>query len=290
MNFFLEKMMNRWKIVAMLLLLLSTSTKLAIPSYAQSSGSRPAIPHFTSPVYDETNTLTPSEKEALERKLYMYADSTSTQIQIGIISSTNGYPVSDLATETAQENKLGQSKKNNGALILISKSDRKAFIATGYGLEPTLTDASLTIIFQNILKPALQRGDFYGGLDSTISAMMLVVSGEFHADQYTQRTSRKVPTGGGVLFFFILIFVIIVVIRAIAGTGVRRTVVGSGGGGSGCLSGIMQGLFWSSIFNSGRGGSGWSGGGFGGGSGGGGFGGWSGGGGGFGGGGAGGDW
>jgi uncharacterized protein len=290
MNFFLETMKSRWKIVAITLILFCASTPLIIPiASAQSSGSRPAIPHFTSPVYDETNTLTPSEKEALERKLYMYADSTSTQIQIEIISSTNGYPVSDLATETAQENKLGQSKKNNGALILISKNDRKAFIATGYGLEPTLTDAALTVIFQNILKPALQRGDFYGGLDSTISTMMLVVSGEFHADQYSQRTSRKSPTGSGVLFFFIIIFVIIIVIRAIAGTGVRRTVVGSGGGGSGCLGGIMQGLFWSSIFNSGRGG-GWSGGGFGGGSGGGGFGGWSGGGGGFGGGGAGGDW
>lgn len=86
----------------------------------------------------------------------------------------------------------------------------------------------------------------------------------------------------------LIFFVILIVIRAVAGTGSRRTIVGSKGGMSGCMGGILQGLFWSSLFSGGgrRGGSSW--GGFSGGGGGGG--GWSGGGGSFGGGGAGGDW
>jgi uncharacterized protein len=262
------------------------------------SDTRPPYPKFTSPVYDETGTLTADQKAALEKRLYYYADSTSTQIQVAIIHTTKGYPLSDFAAETGQANKLGQAKKKNGALIILAKDDRKAFIATGYGLEPTLTDAALSIVYHDILQPALKRGDFYGGLDTTISAMMQLVGGEFKSSSKdqpflqknggSQTRSRGRGFGGWGIMIMIILFI---VFRIIAGTGIRRTVVGSGGGRSGCLGGIMQGLFWSSLFNSGRGGwGGGSSGGMFGGGGGGGFSGWSGGGGSFGGGGAGGSW
>jgi len=256
----------------------------------------PPIPHFTSPVYDETNTLTSSQKAALEQRLYYLADSTSTQIQIAILKTTSGVPINEFAVTVGQANHIGQAKKNNGALIMLAKDDHHGFIATGYGLEPTLTDATLSLIYQDILRPHLKDGDFYGGLDSTITVMIQAINGEFKAQSGDKLPTRGVSigrrgrSGNGSFFFVIALFVIFIIIRAIAGTGIRRTIVGAGGGGSGCLGGILQGLFWSSIFNSGnRGGGGFFGGGGSGGSGGG-FSGWSGGGGSFGGGGAGGDW
>jgi uncharacterized protein len=262
-------------------MLLVTSASLAADSNV------PPLPHFTSPVYDETNTLTAAEKSDLERKLLAFEDSTSTQIVIAILATTNGEPASDFAIRLAEANKIGQAKKNNGALIFIAKNDHKAFIATGYGVESVLTDAALSMIYQNELRPALQQGQFYQGLDKTLASIQLLVAGEYHADKKVE-AKRNAPTGRGTLFFIILIVIAFIVLRGLLGTGIRRTVVGSGGAGSGCLGGIMQGLFWSSIFNSGRGGGGMfggGGGGFGGGGGG-----WSGGGGSFGGGGAGGDW
>ncbi|MDP4198774.1 MAG: TPM domain-containing protein [Bacteroidota bacterium] len=267
-------------------------------SFAQTSTSgRPPIPRFSQGyVIDQSGTLNAEQIASLNAKLHRYEDSTSTQIVILVMSTLNGYPAEDFAVEVAQENKIGQSKKNNGALILLAMNDHKGFIATGYGLEPTLTDAATGMIYREILVPALRKGDLYGGLDQATTAMIQVVGGEFHNEQPKSPVSsrRNAPSMFGVFLVIIGFFVILFFLRAAAGTGTKRTVVGSGGAGSGCFGGLMQGLFWSSIFNSGRGG--WGGGGSIGGMGGGGFGGFgggggfSGGGGSFGGGGAGGSW
>lgn len=250
-----------------------------------STSGRPPIPKLTSPVYDGTGTLSPEEKATLEAKLRANEDSTSTQIAIMIISTLDGYPASDFAIEAAQENKVGQAKKNNGALILLAKDDRKWFIATGYGLEPTLTDATASYIGREILVPALRAKDYYGGLNASVDAIIKATAGEFKAEP----AKKKVRDGGSAMIFVVIFFVILVLARAFFGTGTRRTLVSKGGSGSGCMDGILQGLFWSMLFNSGGRGGGSSSGGFGG-FGGGGGGGWSGGGGSFGGGGAGGDW
>ena len=51
----------------------------------------PEKPKFQTSIYDDyIQLLTPSEKKALERKLIQYSDTTSTQIVVAIISSTDG--------------------------------------------------------------------------------------------------------------------------------------------------------------------------------------------------------
>ena len=255
----------------------------------------PAIPIFHSHILDQTNSLNSAEVSSLDQKLAHYEDSTSTQICILLIPSLNGTPVEDFAVSVYDSNKLGQKNKNNGALILLAMNDHQGWITTGYGLEPTLTDAATSIIYQQIIVPNLRKGNVYVALDSATTAMFEVIGGEFKNVNPHNRSFGRRPSAspGGVFFIVLAFFIVLFVLRAIAGSGAKRTVVGSGGGGSGCLGGILQGLFWSSIFNTGRGnwGGGWTGGGFGG-FGGGGFGGggFSGGGGMSGGGGAGGGW
>lgn len=254
----------------------------------QSSSSR-EMPVLTSPVYDEANILTPQEKLQLENKLRAYEDSTSTQIVVVLLNDLGGQEISDYATKVGRENKVGQSKKNNGAIIMISQNPRKAWIATGYGLEASLTDLETGLIYREVLRPGLQAGNFYQALDRTTDALMAATAGEFKGDVKASRTSDDSPSTIGVVTAIVIFFVALTVLRALFGRGHRRTIVGSRHSGSGCMGGILQALFWSTLF-SGRGGGGWGGssggfGGFGGGGGG-----WSGGGGSFGGGGAGGDW
>ncbi|HWF45019.1 MAG TPA: TPM domain-containing protein [Candidatus Kapabacteria bacterium] len=284
--------------LSFVVLLLSSATLLASTAFAQS---KPPLPRFTTgPVIDESGSLNAQQIAALDQKLNTYHDSTGTWIAIALINTANGYPLEDLAIEIADSNGV-RAKNNNVAIILLSMQEHKGFIATGYGLEPTLTDAATSMVYQEILVPALRRGDVYAGLDSSTTAMFQIIGGEFHVQpgRSPLRRQPNAPSITGVFFIIIAFFVLMFLFRAMAGTGARRTVVGAGGGGSGCMGGILQGLFWSSIFNTGRGGwggSGFGGGGFGGGGfGGGSSGGWGGFGGGgggssFGGGGAGGGW
>ncbi len=262
-------------------------------AFAQSSD-YPPVPILHNYVLDQTNSLTPDEQAALDQKLKNYEDSTSTQICIVLIPTLNGYPVEDYAVNVYDTNQIGQKHKDNGALILLAMQDHKGWITTGYGLEPTLTDAATSIIYNQILVPALREGNVYAGLDSATTTMFQVIGGEFkNTNLGRAQQPQGGPSPGGVLFIVVAFFVVLFLLRGLAGSASKRTVVGSGGAGSGCLGGILSGLFWSSLFNSGSGG--WGGGGFGGGGfggfgGGGGFGGFSGGGGMTGGGGAGGGW
>ncbi|HYM19799.1 MAG TPA: TPM domain-containing protein [Candidatus Kapabacteria bacterium] len=261
-----------------------------VASLAASAFADLAVPKLTTRVYDETGTLSTDQKQSLEAKLAYYEDSTSTQIVVVIVNTLGGADVSDYAIQTGNQNHVGQSKKNNGIVILLAKNDHQGFIATGYGMEPTVTDAVASVIFRDILRPALRQNDYYGGISAAIDSIAAASRGEFKGTGTVVVQPRRNERGNGFIFV-IVIFILIAIVRAAIGTGLRRTVVGAQGAHHGFMSGFLSALFWSNIFRGG-GGSGSSFGGFGGGSGfsGGGFGGFSGGGGSFGGGGAGGSW
>ena len=229
-------------------------------------------------LYDYYGLLNPTQKSNLEQKLIRYSDSTSTQIVIAIIATTEGEDVQFLGANWAHAWGIGQAKEDNGVLVLLARDDRRIAINTGYGVEEFLTDALSKRIIERIIIPEFREGDYYAGLDKGADAIFQVLSGQFTAP----------PKGGGgnefpleSLLPFIIFFIIIIILAS------RKN---RGGGGKG--GGRQRGMdIWDMIIlsnmgrSSSRGGWGSGGGGFGGGGFGGGFGG-----GGFGGGGASGGW
>src|SRR5688572_28683162 len=102
-------------------------------------------------INDFGGLLSPEENQLLENKLVTYNDSTSTQITIVIINSLEGMEKAQYATELAEKWGIGRARKDNGVLILISKSDRQIFIATGRGVEEYLPDAICKRIVETII-------------------------------------------------------------------------------------------------------------------------------------------
>ncbi len=241
---------------------------------------RPSPPRL---VNDYTNTLTKDQKATLEQRLVAYDDSTSNQIAIVIVPTTNDYAPVDYATKLGRAWGIGNKKNNNGVVILIAKDDRAIFIAPGYGLEGALPDITCKAIIDNEIRPNFRENDFYRGLDLGTTAIIKAARGEYKAPA-GYRSSKGRGNGGSFLGILIIIFIILL----LAGRGGGR-----GGGGMFSRRGygdFATGAILGSMLGGGRrGGDDWGGGGFGGGSsGGGGFGGF--GGGSFGGGGSGGNW
>ncbi|WP_149304925.1 TPM domain-containing protein [Pareuzebyella sediminis] len=238
----------------------------------------PGKPSEQTSVYDYIDLLSDGQEKALEQKLIRYSDSTSTQIVIAIISSTEGENINYLGAQWGQKWGIGQEGKDNGILVLLARDDRRIAINTGYGVEGSLTDALSRRIIENIILPQFRQDNYYAGLSDGADAIFKVLNGEFKED-------RTLNDGQGFPLAPLLPFIIFIVILIILSRRNRR-----GGGGSG---GKSRGLdIWDMIIlsNMGRssGSGGFGSGGFGGGSGGG-FGGGFGGGG-FGGGGASGGW
>lgn len=236
-------------------------------------------------VTDRGELLSPVEERMLTEKLRSYADTTSTQIVVVTLQSLDGVPAADYAVELGRRWRVGQEGKDNGAVILVSRDEREAFIATGYGLEGSIPDAIASRIYRNIMVPHFRAGRFHSGISEAADALIAAARGEFAAERVEAPRRRQERGLDGATLFVLMIIAYFIL------SGVR-----SGGGGSGGgrryrrRSGIPPVIIWGGGggggFGGGRGGFGGGGGGFGGG----GFGGFGGGGGSFGGGGAGGSW
>lgn len=236
-------------------------------------------------VYDYYKLLSETEKNDLEQKLIKYSDTTSTQIVVAIISSTQGENINYLGAQWGEKWGIGQAKEDNGVLILLARDDRKIAINTGEGVEHLLTDAMSKRIIEMDIIPYFKQDNYYGGLNRGADAIFEVMTGEYKGTRQSNNTSEGFPVG----FIFLLIIVFIFIMISISK---NRRGGGSGGKNSGGGFSILDAIILSSLGRGGYGGSsggfgGSSGGGFGGG--GGGFGGGFGGGG-FGGGGASGGW
>ena len=221
-------------------------------------------------VYDYINLLSPTQKKSLERKLIRYADTTSTQIVVAIIGTSNGDDLALVGAKWGQDWGIGQADEDNGILIILAKDDRKIDINTGYGIEYRISDRTAEQIINRIMIPQFKTGNYYAGLDQGADAIFQALSGEF---KETRDFSKKRIDSSTIMFLIIIFIFIILLLRN------RNNKGGRGGGGGGSLLDviILSNMGRTGGFGSGGGSFGGSGsfggGGFGGGFGGGGFGG-----------------
>jgi uncharacterized protein len=232
------------KIVFVALLLLT------LPVWAQKLPARPNPPKL---VNDFTNTLTADQAAHLEQKLVEFDDSTSTQIAVVIIASTDGYDISEYNVSLGRAWGVGGKELNNGVVLLVSKNDRKLNIATGYGSEGALPDITCKHIIDDVIVPRFKGNDYFGGINSGTDAIIKALQGEYKAPPGYR--SKK---GGGVGRMIFIIIVIIVILAMSSGGGGRGgtfmsrrgyrgfsgpTIWWTGGGGSSSGGGGSGGGF-----------------------------------------------
>lgn len=207
-------------------------------------------------VSDFTNTLSADELSALERKLLIFEDSTSTQIAVVIVQTTDGYDVADYAVRLAQKWGVGQAKYNNGIMLLVALGDRAVTIQTGYGIEGALPDAIAYRIIERDIKPAFRKGRYYEGIDNAINSIISYTKGEYKAE-------RKEPSGsGGIGRGLAIIVVVVILFVALVSIGGDHNDKGGGRMFDG--KGTNDLFWWMLLNNMGKGGSNRRGGGFGG--------------------------
>ncbi|CAN5153776.1 hypothetical protein BH23BAC1_BH23BAC1_45170 [soil metagenome] len=157
-------------------------------------------------VNDFAGLLTNDQSRMLENKLRNYYDTTSTQIAIVTLQSIDGTDAGMYAPELAERWGIGKAGKDNGLLILVAFQEREVRIATGYGLEPTVTDAASKRIIENYIRPNFRRKDYFEGLDQATSIIMSLAAGEFEADQIRGNEGNAAPV---FLIFLVLFFLVI---------------------------------------------------------------------------------
>ena len=179
----------------------------------------PEKPAVLYPVYDEAGILSPEERQALNRKLIAFADSTSTQIEVIIIPSTKGEDVNFLATMFGQKWQIGQKGVDNGVVFLIATEDRTMSIQQGRAVEQYLTASVAGQILDYIVTPHFRQGNYYEGINRGTSAIMEAVQGKF-----SPKAKQPAPEAFDLVRFLLTLFIILIILRIL---------FGGGGGGRG---------------------------------------------------------
>ncbi|WP_198168817.1 TPM domain-containing protein [Bordetella flabilis] len=220
---------------------------------------------------DEAKLLDPTTVARLTDMLAAHERATGQQVVVVTLASLRGVPIEDFGYQLGRRWGIGQKGKDNGALLIVSRDDRKVRIEVGYGLEGQLTDAISSAIINQIIVPAFSQGNYNKGILDGTAAIVKVLGGDPDAVQVQPQVAAEREGPTSIPVFFILLFVVLAVMSRLGG---RRR------------GGVLPGMILGGMLGSrgGFGGFGGRGGGFGGG------GGFSGGGGGFGGGGASGNW
>lgn len=167
------------------------------------------VPHLTQWVTDLTGTLSSSETAAIERDCRAFTDSTSTQIVVVMIPTLGDQSIEEFSHEVARRNGIGQKGKDNGALLLIVRNDRRIRIEVGYGLEGVLTDLLSDQIIRKEITPYFREGHYAMGIAAGVHAIMAATRHEYAADNKGS-SGRHNGGGGSIVPFLVIIFLIII--------------------------------------------------------------------------------
>ncbi len=195
-------------------LLLAILAVFALAAVAQT------FPSLTGRVVDAANLLKPEERASLEAKLKAHEDKTSDQVVVATIRSLEGTSIEDYANRLFRAWQLGQKKTDNGVLLLVAPIERKVRIEVGYGLEGALTDALAKVITTTAIAPQFQQGDFAGGIDAGIDAILSILTGD--AEEWQRRATVREDQTSAVdtlITFLIIAFILFQLFRAMRGSG-----------------------------------------------------------------------
>jgi len=221
-------------------------------------------------VNDFAGVLDSSSEQEMEGIITALKRETGAEIAVVTVESIQPYgSIEEYSVDLAQEWGIGESGKDNGAVILLAMAERKFRIEVGYGLEGIIPDGLAGAIMDESMLPDFQNGYFGTGMLKGVQAVAGIVAedagvelGSYDLSESNRyqdnRGGRSSGSALGRLFsilFFLFIFGGRFFLWPLLFMGTRRRGFYGGGFGSGGSSG----------FGGGGGFGGFGGGGFGGG-------------------------
>lgn len=170
---------------------------------------------------DNLNMLDQATKDNITNSNKELEKKTGSQVVVATIKNEDSLPIADIAVEIFNKWKIGDEKKNNGALILITEDDatgkREVYISTGYGIEGRLNDGKVGRIIDNFMLESLKAGDYSKALNEGFNAVVAEIADEYEVKldgNYENYLTENTGSQGGpallimaIIFVFFLIFI-----------------------------------------------------------------------------------
>ena len=171
--------------LATLLCLAPLALSPAVPAppgaHGPAGSSAQEVPRNEGWVTDDGGFLNRGEERRLEELMESFKRGSTHEIALLTVKSLEGGSLEAFSIEVARSWGLGGKDANNGALLLISRADRKMRIEVGRGLEGTLTDSVSGRIIREVMTPQFKRDRYFDGIEAGLRAMHAAVGGDYAA-------------------------------------------------------------------------------------------------------------
>jgi uncharacterized protein len=193
------------------------------------------VPPLSERVIDQTGTLTAVETQNLIGKLAAFEAEAGPQIVVLLVPTTLPEDIASFAQRVGETWKIGRRDVGDGLLMVVAKNDRKIWIAPAKALEGAVPDLAARRIVADHISPRFRNGDFAGGIDAGVDALIARIKGENLPAPDARDRSRG--DGGGfapfelLMFAFVALPILATVLRSVFGRGLGSVAAGAAGGG-----------------------------------------------------------
>jgi uncharacterized protein len=190
------------------------------------------VPPLVARVTDTAGVLDSAQRSRLEEKLAAFEARKGSQIAVLIVPTTQPETIEQYGIRVAEQWKVGRKGVDDGAILLVARDDRALRIEVGYGLEGALPDIVSKRIIEDTIVPRFKLGDFAGGIDAGVDAMIKVIDGEPLPEPKTW-ASPKVGLEAIqhlLVIGFVLVFVVGGILRAMFGRIPAAALIGGATG------------------------------------------------------------
>lgn len=176
--------MNKKRIISYVMLLMVCITLSGILAGCDSTSEKIPIPKVEKDVYiyDEDNVIDNDVEEKLNKMLVELEEKTEAEFAVVSVESLLDKSIEDYANYLFNTLGIGKKGKDNGVLLLFSKSDEKVRLEIGRGLEGCLNDSKCGRILDKYFVPYREKNDYTKATEMTVKAVLNVVAKEDEID------------------------------------------------------------------------------------------------------------
>lgn len=200
---------------------------------------------------DEMGVLSNEVKDKIVKTNVELEQKTGSQVVVVTIKDLAGRNSVDYGVDLFNKWKIGDAKKKNGVLILLSQDsnepkghNRHINIITGYGIEGRLNDGKVGRIIDEYMIDHFKDSDYSKGIEEGFNAVVGEIAAEYNVKlngdygEYQKNLNEK--SQKSILYFVMRIIFILIILKIIfknnrrnRGRGVRGPTIffpGFGGG------------------------------------------------------------
>jgi uncharacterized protein len=167
------------------------------------------VPILSNPVVDNQKLLSRDQQNTLNRILKkLNNNGKGPQFQVLIIPSLEDESLEDFAIKVFDTWKLGDEKRDDGLLLLISIKERKIRVEVGQGLEGSITDIQAFDAIRE-MRPYFKKKRFFSGIIVSLNYLSNEIGHPLKSMKKVKRVKYKKDNSGFLLEVIFIVFFII---------------------------------------------------------------------------------